>query len=104
MHSFSFSKVRLAGLASLLLIFSACSHLDSTSNTQVKFQLNMARSALSEMNGVMATVELKGGAATLGLMVVQILKEAGEIFFGLQKMVFHGFAGHEWFVLTSLGL
>lgn len=81
MHSFFFSKVRLAGLASLLLIFSACSHLDSTSNTQVKFQLNMARSALSELNGVMATVELKGGVEQTKTQALDLSKKSVEFTF-----------------------
>lgn len=61
MHSFSFSKVRLAGLASLLLIFSACSHLDSTSSVNINFKINVARTALSEIEGVKVTIDLKGG-------------------------------------------
>ena len=54
------SKIKAAGFAGLLLIFAACSHLESTSNAEINFQLNMARLALSDMENLKISVELIG--------------------------------------------
>ncbi|MBR1638024.1 MAG: hypothetical protein IJ688_01400 [Treponema sp.] len=54
------SKIKAAGFAGLLLIFAACSHLESSSNAEINFQLNMARLALSDMENLKISVELIG--------------------------------------------
>uniref|UniRef100_UPI0025D166B0 hypothetical protein n=1 Tax=Treponema sp. TaxID=166 RepID=UPI0025D166B0 len=56
------SKIKAAGFAGLLMIFAACSHLESTSNAEINFQLNMARLALSDMENLKISVELIGTA------------------------------------------
>lgn len=81
MHSFSFSKVRLAGLASLLLIFSACSHLDSTSSVNINFKINVARTALSEIEGVKVTIDLKGGVEQSQTKALDTSKKTAEFSF-----------------------
>ena len=81
MHSFSFSKVRLAGLASLLLIFSACSHLDSTSSVNINFKINVARTALSEIEGIKVTIDLKGEVEQSQTKALDTSKKTAEFTF-----------------------
>jgi hypothetical protein len=60
MHSFFNSKVKLVGLACLITIFTACSLLEPSSNGEIKLQLNIARTALSDMENLKISVELIG--------------------------------------------